>query len=87
MHRRQGWKETTPEGDRREVRATRLGQTWRIQSRRRSENEWTEHDPPSLDDVQTLLDLLRRKYTRRRASLTEVENVEKWIARMRETPG
>ena len=79
MHRRQGWKETTPEGEKREVRATREGRTWRIQSRLKGETEWVTHDPPDLADLESLRDLLMRKYERRRASLQAVQNVEEMI--------
>ena len=68
------------DGRKREVRASRMGHRWRIQSRIRGETkEWTEHDPPAVHDLQALLDLLRRKHQRRRASPTEIEKLEKWI--------
>ena len=79
MHRRQGWKEVMADGRKREIRATRQGRTWRIQSRIRGDEEWTDHDPPPHDDLQRLLELLKRKYRRRRASLREIQNLEKHL--------
>ena len=76
MHSKQGWKEKTPEGIQREIRVHRLGVHWRFQSRLKGVEEWTLHDPPDRRDVESLLDMLRRKYNRRRCSLRDVENIE-----------
>jgi hypothetical protein len=79
MHSKQGWKETTPEGERREVRATRQGGQWTIQSRLKGDEKWTRHDPPSLHDLEELHALLERKYRRRRCALKDVEAVAQMI--------
>lgn len=79
MHRRQGWKEATPEG-KREVRATLHGRVWRIQSRLKGEDQWTDHAIPTLTDLRSLHAMLERKYRRRRCSLKEVEDVARLIA-------
>lgn len=84
MHRKQGWKEITPEGAKREVRATREGPSWRIQSRLKGE-PWTYHDPVLLKDLETLHELLKRKQQRRRCSLKEVEDVARLIAKHPDT--
>ncbi len=70
------WKEKTDEGARREVRAVRHGTKWRLQSRTEPAQEWTYHDQALVGDLETLLDLLQRKYSRRRASWDEVCEVE-----------
>jgi len=82
MHKRQGWKEKTPEGDRREVRATHHGPKWRFQSRLKGEEAWIEHDPPLRADVESLYDLMQRKYRRRRCSLKEVEDVARILEKL-----
>ena len=79
MHKRQGWKEETPDGDTREVRATREGHNWRIQSRLKGIKEWTYHEPPLRQDLESLLDLLQRKHQRRRCSGKEIEVVVKLL--------
>jgi hypothetical protein len=81
MHKRQGWKEVTPDGKSREVRATREGRNWRIQSRLKGVKEWTYHDPPLRDDLEHLLAMLQRKYRRRRCSEKEVEDVARLLER------
>jgi hypothetical protein len=56
------WKIVTDEGEKREVRASKFGGVWRIQSKLKSATEWTQHDPPPLADLIELRDVLFRKY-------------------------
>lgn len=79
MHKKQGWKEVTPEGETREVRATREGHKWKFQSRLKGVKEWTYHEPPLRHDLEHLLAMLQRKYLRRRCSEKEVSDVEKLL--------
>lgn len=83
MHKRQGWKDTTADGEKREVRATRRGPNWQIQSRLKGETSWTTHEPPRLEDLEHLHELLERKYRRRRCSLKEVEDVARMMEKAR----
>ena len=76
MHQRQGWKIESENGGVREVQANRNGGRWQIRSRLKGVKEWTLHDPPLVDDVHYLRDLMARKYRRRRASLKTVREVE-----------
>jgi hypothetical protein len=76
------WKETTPDGDKREIRATRFGGKWRIQARLKGEESWTYYDKPSIEDLRELRDVLFRKYQRRRATHEELIAVEAWIKRI-----
>ncbi len=73
------WKERTADGIRREVRAVRHAARWRLQSRIEPLQEWTYHDCPSLADLEELLALLKRKYSRRRASWDEVCEVAQLV--------
>ena len=82
MHSKQGWKEETEDGDEREVRVTRKGVVWKFQSRLKGEKEWTYHDPPDRKDVESLLEMLKRKHNRRRCSLKDVQNVERMLDKM-----
>jgi hypothetical protein len=79
MHNKHIWTERTEEGEKREVRASKFGGTWRIQSKRASDDDWTYHDPALLPDLIELRDVLFRKYQRRRAAYEDVVLIEKMI--------
>jgi len=74
------WTEKDRHGKKREVRATKFGGAWRIQSKIVGETEWTYYDSPSLHDLLRLKEIVARKYQRRRASIEDVISVEKLIA-------
>ena len=73
------WTEKDEEGRRREVRATKFGGKWRVQSKTSDEIDWIYHDPPLLDDLFKLKEIIARKYQRRRASADDVVSVDKLI--------
>jgi hypothetical protein len=73
------WTEKDEEGRRREVRTTKFGGKWRVQSKTSDEIDWIYHDPPLLDDLFKLKEIIARKYQRRRASADDVVSVEKLI--------
>jgi len=77
------WTEKDEEGRKREVRATKFGGKWRLQSKASDELDWTYHDPPLLDDLLKLKEIIARKYQRRRATADDVEAVKKLIAELR----
>lgn len=79
MHNRHIWTERTEDGEKREVRAIKFGGVWRIQSKLKSADAWTYHEPPLLEDLVELRDILFRKYQRRRASYEDVVQIEKMI--------
>lgn len=79
MHNEHGWTERTEDGEKRELRAVKFGGRWRIQAKLRTDETWTYYDPPLRADLETLLDILRRKYQRRRASHEDVLSVEKLL--------
>ena len=74
------WTEKDDEGRKREVRATKFGGKWRLQSKVSGEEQWTYHEPPLLEDLLALKDVIARKYQRRRASADDVASVDKLIA-------
>jgi hypothetical protein len=74
------WTEKDDEGRKREVRATKFGGKWRLQSKVSGEEQWTYHEPPLRDDLLKLKDVIARKYQRRRASADDVASVDKLIA-------
>jgi hypothetical protein len=73
------WTEKDGEGRKREVRATKFGGRWRLQSKAADESGWIYHDRPLLDDLLKLKEIIARKYQRRRASADDVVSVEKLI--------
>ena len=73
------WTEKDEEGRKREVRATKFGGKWRLQSKVSDETEWTYYDVPLLEDLLALKDIVFRKYQRRRASAEDVASVDKLI--------
>lgn len=73
------WKEKDAEGRKREVRATKFGGVWRLQAKQADELEWTYYDRPLLEDLETLKDVVFRKYQRRRASAEDVASIEKLL--------
>jgi hypothetical protein len=74
------WTERDEQGSKREVRATRFGGKWRLQSKTAGDLDWTYYERPLLADLLALKDVLFRKYQRRRASSEDVASVEKLIA-------
>ncbi len=73
------WKEKDAEGRKREVRVTKFGGVWRFQAKFTDELEWTYYDRPLLDDLQTLRDIVFRKYQRRRASAEDVASIDELL--------
>jgi hypothetical protein len=78
------WKETTETGEKREVRASKFGGVWRIQSKLKGEGSWTYHESPSSADLEQLRDVLFRKYQRRRVPYEDVVLIEKMMKRAAE---
>jgi len=52
------WREKTEDGETRLVTATRHGGKWQLQSRLKSEDEWTKFEKIDLDDLEALLDII-----------------------------
>ncbi len=77
------WRETTEDGDKREIRATKFARKWRLQSKLKGDVQWTYHDNPSLADLEALRDLLFRKYQRRRASYDDLQLVDAMLVTLR----
>ena len=73
------WTEKDSEGRKREVRATKFGGAWRLQSKMADDPEWTYYDRPLLEDLLTLKEILARKYQRRRAPAEDVDAIKKLI--------
>ena len=74
------WRETTEEGEIRLVTATRHAGKWQLRSRLKSEPEWTAFSAIELDDLETLHDIISRKYQRNRVPHAQVLEIEALIA-------
>ena len=73
------WTDRDQNGSKREVRATKFGGGWRFQAKTSGDLDWTYYEPPLLEDLLTLKEILLRKYQRRRASSEDVASIEKLI--------
>jgi len=81
------WTERDEHGSKREVRATKFGGIWRLQSKTAGDLDWTYYEHPLLEDLLALKDILVRKYQRRRASSEDVASLAKLIADQTEAGG
>ena len=73
------WRENTDEGAIRLVRASRHGGKWQLRSRLKSDAEWTEFPVIPLDDLETLREILEKKYRRNRVPHDQVLEVDALI--------
>ncbi len=73
------WTDKNEDGRKREVRATKFGGAWRLQTKIAGDLDWTYYERPLLEDLLTLKEILVRKYQRRRASMEDLTSVEKLI--------
>lgn len=76
------WIEKDDGGAKREVRATKFGGKWKLQARRSDEPDWTYYDPPLLEDVLALKEIIARKYQRRRATADDVAAIDKLLGEL-----
>ncbi|QEG22210.1 hypothetical protein [Mariniblastus fucicola] len=74
------WREKTEEGETRLVTATRHAGKWQLQSRLKSEDEWTKFSTIELHDLETLHEVVARKYQRNRVPHEHLLEIEKLIA-------
>jgi hypothetical protein len=77
------WRDRNQDGRKREVRATKFGGAWRVQTKMTGDLDWTYYDRPLLEDLLTLKEILVRKYQRRRASAEDVVSIENLIQEQR----
>jgi hypothetical protein len=77
------WKTTTPEGEKREVRAERFGGRWKFQSKGRSEAQWTYYEIPPFEELEALRDIVWRKYQRKRLPWDDVASLDRMLEERR----
>ena len=79
------WRETTEEGTRL-VTATRHAGKWKLRFRLKTDPEWTHFPTIELDDLETLLDVVSKKYQRGRVvPHSQVLEIEALIASAKPT--
>ena len=74
------WKTKNEDGEKRLVEAQLFGAKWTFVSRLKSEEEWTEHKKPLLEDLEELEYLIFNKYQRKHVSYDQLLGVRKLIA-------
>jgi hypothetical protein len=73
------WKTTTPEGQKREVRAERFGGRWKFQSKIPSDAMWSYYEVPPLEELEELRDIVWRKYQRKRLPWDDVASLDQML--------
>lgn len=76
------WKGRTPEGNRREIYAKRVGGDWRFFVRERRYDRWQALESPPLEDWLELLDGVQRRIARRLLRPEEEGRVKKLISEL-----
>ena len=66
----------------REIRVTKEASRWRFQSKRADVESWTYHENPLEADLLLFLDVLERKYSRRRASFGDITLAKQMLAEL-----
>jgi len=74
-----GWTYRDEDGGKIEVEAAHDRNQWRFQRRGHRTEPWVPLDPPSVEDWERLLDVLQRKYQRRRCAWRDVEEVQHFL--------
>ncbi|MDF3131263.1 hypothetical protein P0Y35_18810 [Kiritimatiellaeota bacterium B1221] len=80
MRQTLGWKEIDEDGNKLEVEAYHERNHWTFTKRRNRRYDWETIETPSVADWEQLLDLLERKYQRRRCAWRDVEEVQEFLA-------
>jgi len=66
----------------REIRVSKEAARWRFQSKRADETTWTYHKVPPKDDLISFLEVLDRKYQRRRAAHGDIVLAKQMLAEL-----
>jgi chromosomal replication initiation ATPase DnaA len=74
------WREKNEEGETRLVTATRHAGKWKLRSRLKSEPDWTEFPAIEFDDLETLHEIISKKYQRSRVPHEHVLEIEALMA-------
>ncbi len=72
-----GWRRTTPEGERLNVIAKRVGREWRFLHQSRRFEKWKPLPDPPIEDWLALLDAVERRVQRRKQMPDDLELVRR----------
>ncbi len=87
MQNRHEWFERDEDRKKVEFRGQKFGGKWTISSKAKGEEFWEKHNPPSVELVEKLLDIVWKKYQRKRVSYDDVEYLRKWIETLKAAEG
>ncbi len=80
MRRDINWITKRDDGTRYDVRVTWFSGTYKFQFKEKGETKWDYDRKPSPEDWETFLDAIERRYTRRTATLKELEEARRLVA-------
>lgn len=79
MRRDINWVTKRDDGSRYDVRVTWFSGTFKLQFKERGETKWDYDRKPSPEDWETFLDAIERRYTRKTATLKELEEAQRMV--------
>ncbi len=79
MRRDINWTTKRDDGSRYEVRVTWFSGTFKLQFKERGAAKWEYDRKPSREDWETFLDAIERRYTRKQATLKEMEEAKRMV--------
>ncbi len=74
------WRDTTEEGETRLVCVSRHAGKWRLRAKLKSESDWTLYSSIPIEELETLRDLLEKKYQRSRVPHEHIAEIDALIA-------
>jgi hypothetical protein len=79
MRRDINWTTKRDDGSRYDVRVTWFSGKFKLQFKERGADRWEYDRPPNAEDWATFLDAIERRYTRKQATLKELEVARKMV--------
>ncbi|MCE0497466.1 MAG: hypothetical protein LV481_05910 [Methylacidiphilales bacterium] len=80
MRRDINWTTKRDDGSRYDVRVTWFSGQFRFQFKEQGESRWDYDRKPAREDLETFLDAIERRYTRRQATFKELEEARRMMA-------
>ena len=82
MRSNHAWIVRDDDNIKREIRVSKEASRWRFQSKRADEEAWTYYDKPLASDIILFLEVLERKYSRRRAAHGDILLAKQMLAEL-----
>ncbi|MBX9742095.1 MAG: hypothetical protein K2W99_00925 [Chthoniobacterales bacterium] len=77
------WTVREEDGVKREIRVTKQASRWRFQSKRADATIWTYYTKPLAQDLSSFIEVLERKYQRRRAAHHDILLAQQMLAEVK----